>query len=336
MPMLRCRPLFLACAAVATGLVPPAASAAADTVATKRALVVAMANYKALPPLPQCPIAARNIAAALRGAGFEVREAFDVSNGELNGALASFAQQTAPQSTLFTYYCGYADIYNGRAFLVPVSAALDTPDRIMVEGVVAASFVNVLGRTNPLAAIAIVDVAPAPGKSELVTTASLTPAAPAAATVMLAVSQSTPGGPGNVLADWLRMPVMTLRGLLEGARDEWKGQLGTTLALTELPANDVYLRGDAAVLGARAAAAKAPDGGVADAERQMSDPERRRVQSRLQALGYYPGPIDGQFGAKTRDAIRKFQAANGLASTGYLGVPEATRLLFFESKPAAP
>ncbi|WP_223291793.1 peptidoglycan-binding domain-containing protein [Defluviicoccus vanus] len=129
---------------------------------------------------------------------------------------------------------------------------------------------------------------------------------------------------------------MTLRGLLEGARDEWKGQPGTTLALTELPANDVYLRGDAAVLGARAAAAKAPDDGVSDVERQMSGPERRRLQSRLQALGYYPGPIDGQFGVQTRDAIRKFQAANGLASTGRLGIPEATRLLFFDSKPAVP
>ncbi|WP_223291794.1 caspase family protein [Defluviicoccus vanus] len=134
---------------MAAGLVPPVAAVAADTLATKRAMVVAMANYKALPPLPQCPIAARNVAAALRGAGFEVREAFDVSNGELNGTLASFAQQAAPQSTLFTYYCGYAVNYNGRTFLVPVSATLDTPDRIMVEGVVAASFVNVLGRTIP-------------------------------------------------------------------------------------------------------------------------------------------------------------------------------------------
>lgn len=39
----------------------------------------------------------------------------------------------------------------------------------------------------------------------------------------------------------------------------------------------------------------------------------REAQQRLAALGYWPGPIDGFMGPKTRSAIRTFQEQNGLA-----------------------
>ncbi len=40
------------------------------------------------------------------------------------------------------------------------------------------------------------------------------------------------------------------------------------------------------------------------------------IQAALAAKGYAPGPIDGQMGAKTRDAIRQYQAATGFEVTG--------------------
>ncbi len=40
------------------------------------------------------------------------------------------------------------------------------------------------------------------------------------------------------------------------------------------------------------------------------------IQAALAAKGYDPGPIDGQIGAKTRDAIRQYQAATGFEVTG--------------------
>ena len=46
--------------------------------------------------------------------------------------------------------------------------------------------------------------------------------------------------------------------------------------------------------------------------------ERRRVQQGLASLGYGPGPADGLFGARTRDAIRRYQGEKGLEATGYL------------------
>ena len=44
----------------------------------------------------------------------------------------------------------------------------------------------------------------------------------------------------------------------------------------------------------------------------------QRVQRALNDKGYNAGPIDGQFGASTQDAIRRFQQASGLPATGEL------------------
>lgn len=47
--------------------------------------------------------------------------------------------------------------------------------------------------------------------------------------------------------------------------------------------------------------------------------EVREIQSRLKEWGYYNGVVDGIFGAQTRNAVIKFQKANGLAADGIVG-----------------
>lgn len=47
----------------------------------------------------------------------------------------------------------------------------------------------------------------------------------------------------------------------------------------------------------------------------------RQVQLKLQKKGFDPGPADGLMGPKTRQAIREFQASQGLAITGRLDEP---------------
>ncbi len=44
----------------------------------------------------------------------------------------------------------------------------------------------------------------------------------------------------------------------------------------------------------------------------------RRAQGFLSVLGYSPGPIDGEMGARTRDAIMQFEADLGLPRTGHV------------------
>ena len=47
--------------------------------------------------------------------------------------------------------------------------------------------------------------------------------------------------------------------------------------------------------------------------------EVTRIQTRLKEWGYYNGQIDGIFGTATRDAVIKFQKANGLTADGIVG-----------------
>ena len=45
----------------------------------------------------------------------------------------------------------------------------------------------------------------------------------------------------------------------------------------------------------------------------------RELQQALEGLGYDPGPVDGQFGARTEDAVKAFQTAQGIAADGIVG-----------------
>ena len=45
----------------------------------------------------------------------------------------------------------------------------------------------------------------------------------------------------------------------------------------------------------------------------------RVIQQRLQELGFYGGPVDGQFGAQTREAVIAFQKDRGLTADGLVG-----------------
>lgn len=47
--------------------------------------------------------------------------------------------------------------------------------------------------------------------------------------------------------------------------------------------------------------------------------EVKRIQERLKALGYYKGPIDGDFGGGTESAVKAFQKAKKVAIDGTVG-----------------
>ena len=59
------------------------------------------------------------------------------------------------------------------------------------------------------------------------------------------------------------------------------------------------------------------------------------LQKRLQALGYYDGEIDGQFGAMTKAAVIEFQKANGLDADGKVGRETKNVLYSVNAKPKA-
>jgi len=52
----------------------------------------------------------------------------------------------------------------------------------------------------------------------------------------------------------------------------------------------------------------------------------RAAQQALNDRGYNAGPVDGQWGATTQEAVRRFQRASGLPETGELGASTLSAL----------
>jgi hypothetical protein len=56
------------------------------------------------------------------------------------------------------------------------------------------------------------------------------------------------------------------------------------------------------------------------------------VQQQLSKRGYYKGSIDGKFGPQSRDALSRFQHANGLQETGRIDEPTLMALGFADRR----
>jgi serine/threonine-protein kinase len=65
----------------------------------------------------------------------------------------------------------------------------------------------------------------------------------------------------------------------------------------------------------------------ADDEANWSEEERREVQRGLRAFGHFTGEPDGNFGLRTRAAIKQFQSFAGEPETGLLSAEQRTSLL---------
>jgi peptidoglycan hydrolase-like protein with peptidoglycan-binding domain len=63
---------------------------------------------------------------------------------------------------------------------------------------------------------------------------------------------------------------------------------------------------------------------------QVPDTDQiRKAQEQLKASGYDPGPVDGNLGPQTKEALQDFQKARGLPQTGMLD--EATQRVLMAS-----
>ena len=71
----------------------------------------------------------------------------------------------------------------------------------------------------------------------------------------------------------------------------------------------------------------APDPETVESSLGLERFERRRIQMALVSLGFDPGPADGLFGPRTREAVRGYQRGKGYAQTGYLTGEETEALV---------
>jgi uncharacterized caspase-like protein len=120
--------LLMALAALLAGGLPSGAE-------TRVALVVGNAGYQAAPALANPLNDARDVAAALKGAGFRVIEALDADKRKLDGALRAFADQLGKADVALFFYAGHGLQVGARNFLVPVDARLDKERDLEFEAV---------------------------------------------------------------------------------------------------------------------------------------------------------------------------------------------------------
>jgi len=73
----------------------------------------------------------------------------------------------------------------------------------------------------------------------------------------------------------------------------------------------------------------------ADDEANWSEEDRREVQRALRAFGHFTGEPDGNFGLRTRAAIKQFQSFAGDPETGILSAEQRTALLGMAQRLAA-
>ncbi|WP_426955528.1 peptidoglycan-binding protein [Muricoccus radiodurans] len=336
------------------------------------ALVIGNGAYSAtpsIPPLPGCPQAARGVAAALRSLGFELTERMDAGRGEADAAWVAFTRRLreAPGAVAVAYVCGHVVTYNGRPFLLPVSAVLERESDVLTQGLLARAVADSLLRNGAAGGLVALDAysppttsPSAPGAPGLRGASGLTALAEAAAAGGVGFIAATPDGssPMPSLAGALRAelagPDVTLGNLLAGVRRRLPA--ASLLALGE-PTAPVQLAGGAAppapapapvqpaappaaavpapvappataaVPSPAASAAPDASAGTLPDEARMTVADRRRVQTALTAIGYYNGVADGVFGANTRAAIRRFQFELGAEMTGVLTGAQATRLV---------
>lgn len=59
----------------------------------------------------------------------------------------------------------------------------------------------------------------------------------------------------------------------------------------------------------------------------------REIQTRMRALGYFPGEIDGEAGPRTETAVFAFQRQNGIAATGTIDAATSRAIMSEAAKP---
>jgi uncharacterized caspase-like protein len=102
---------------------------------TRVALVVGNGAYVNAPPLPNPMNDARAMAAALKGAGFEVVEALDADKAQFEVALRSFAEKLSNADVALFFYAGHGLQVGAQNFLVPIDAKLEHERDLEFEAV---------------------------------------------------------------------------------------------------------------------------------------------------------------------------------------------------------
>ena len=294
------------------------------------ALVVGNSAYGALGDLSNPPNDARDVAAALGRLGFATDMVLDVDLAALNDALRAFGRRTRRADVALVFYAGHGIELNGVNYLVPVDAQLEldtdvryetvTLDDVLAATVGAALRLVILDacRNNPLAGgtRSISRGSLGAPEEERLGSEVLVAYAARAGTVALDGRGQRNSPYTAALLEYLEEP-LELSAMFRRVR----GHVLEATAGGQEPREYGALVSDHYLGGARPLSAREVEAALG-----LDRAARQALQVGLVAEGYAVGRPDGEFGPRTRDAIREWQVARGETETGYLNEESATSL----------
>jgi len=242
-----CNRAVFAVVAAALGLAGPPQPARAA--AAPVALVIGNGTYTSLPTLPACLLSAHAVAAALRGAGFQVVEREDATSGGTDAAINEAAHDLAadPAAPAVVYICAYATAFNDRPFLLPTSANIARPADVLTQGVLAKSLLDLLTRSGTRPALLALDVVPTPGSPATLGLATYAQGNLPDGLGYIAVSQgSPPDAPttmATALAAGLKATSVQIAPLLAAVQQPLAGSKAASIAALRVPPAPAYLLG---------------------------------------------------------------------------------------------
>jgi Putative peptidoglycan binding domain len=213
------------------------------------ALVIGNGTYTSLPTLPACLLSAHAVAAALRGAGFQIVEREDATSGGTDAARneAAHALAADPAAPAFIYVCAYASAFNDRPFLLPTSANIARPADVLTQGVLAKSLLDMLTRSGNRPAMLALDVVPTPGSPAALGLAAYAQGNLPDGLGYIAVSQGSPPDAPTPLATalvaGLKATSVQIAPLLAAVQQQLAGSKAATIAALRGPSGQAFLVG---------------------------------------------------------------------------------------------
>jgi formylglycine-generating enzyme required for sulfatase activity len=266
---------------------------------------------------------ARLISSALRQHGFEVIERLDAGERDMGRAVKAFGErlETAGSDAVgLFYYAGHGVQVDGINYLIPVDADIEDEEDVPIEAVSADHILGIIEasgnrlnlmfldacRNNPFLRTSrnarhglatmnaptgiFIGYATAPGDVAKDGSGANSPFTTAMAATM--------GQPGEPIESMFKRVRLSVIAATEGEQTPWSAS---------------SLTGDFSFVPGTAVVTPLPP--IVPADPPTRDMVRQ-AQEMLAALGYDPGPIDGDMGRRTTAAVTAFQQSKGIPVDG--------------------
>ena len=315
--------------------------------AARVALVIGNGAYTHAASLRHPPNDAEAISAALKHLGFIVIRLDDAGQATMRQGLQVFARAATGVEIALVFYAGHGIEVDKRNFLVPVDARLASDQDVEFEAVPLDLVLRAVGRASGSGLVILDACRDSPfvaamqrGGSTRGIGRGLGPVEPLGETLVAYAAKDgtvAAGGEGphspytEALLRHREEPDLDVGTLFHRVHDAVLASTGgyqEPFVYGSLSSERVYLKAAEPHLPiASAPAPSPPRPELVEASLALSHSERRLIQLALVAEGFDPGPADGVIGRATRQAISRWQASRGGASTGYLDAESANLLL---------